>query len=158
MEIRNISEKDSAYLEQIIELEKEVFGENGAIDYWNLKPIVKYGKVYAVVEKNEILACAELMKSWDSNEVYLYGLAVKKAHFGKGLGRLLLNEILGILLKEGIKKIKLTVAEENFIAKKLYENCGFKKINVLENEYGLGIHRILYEKLLLETEENYNET
>lgn len=148
MEIICVSEKDSNYLEQIIDLEKEVFGENGAIDYWNLKPIVKYGKVYAIVEEKEILACAELLKSWETNEVYLYGLAVKKKCFGKGFGKILLKEILNIVSKEGIEKIKLTVAAENMVAIKLYEKFGFKKVSVLENEYGYGIHRILYEKRL----------
>lgn len=146
MEIVLINKDNNEYMKQIIELEAEVFGVNGAIDNWNLKPIVKYGRVYGLIDNNKLLACVELIRSWDTDMVYLYGLAVKTGESRKGLGSKLLREVLEIVSKEKISKIQLTVSPENIGAVKLYEKFGFKKIDFLEDEYGYGIHRALYEK------------
>lgn len=148
MEVILINENDKNYIEQIIELEKEVFGINGAIDLWNLKPYIKYGKVYALTERNQVLACSEIVKDWQGKNVYLYGFAVKKNETGRGLGKYFLEKIIEIFRKENIVKIELTVSPENDIAIKLYEKFGFKKIKFLENEYGEKNHRFLYEKTL----------
>lgn len=146
MEIVLINKDNKEYMQQIIALESEVFGKNGAIDNWNLKPIVKYGRVYGLIDNKELVACVELIRSWDTEIVYLYGLAVKPSNFGRGLGSRLLSEILELISKESISKIQLTVASDNVKAIKLYEKFGFKKINFLEDEYGNGIHREFYEK------------
>lgn len=146
MEMVLINKDNKDYMEQIIVLESEVFGKNGAIDNWNLKPIVKYGRVYGLIDNKELVACVELIRSWDTEIVYLYGLAVKPKKIGMGLGSRLLSEVLELISKENILKIQLTVASDNIKAIKLYEKFGFKKIDFLEDEYGNGIHREFYEK------------
>ena len=147
MEILLINKDDKEYMEQIIAIETEVFGKNGAIDKWNLKPIVKYGRVYGLINNKELLACVELIRAWDTETIYLYGLAVKQTKFGKGFGSKLLGGVLEMISKEKISKVQLTVASDNIKARKLYEKFGFKKIDFLENEYGSGVHREFYEKI-----------
>lgn len=147
MEIICIEENNKKYIEEIIKLEEEVFGKNGAIDYWNLKPLIKYGKVYALIVENELLACAEIMKKWDGRTVYLYGLAVKKGYSGKGYGYKILEKILQDIQLEKIENIELTVSQLNLNAIKLYEKFGFKRIKFLKDEYGKNIDRILYKKI-----------
>ncbi len=100
MEMVLINKDNKDYMEQIIVLESEVFGKNGAIDKWNLKPIVKYGRVYGLIDNKELVACVELVRSWDTEIVYLYGLAVKPKNFGMGLGSRLLSEVLEKLIVE----------------------------------------------------------
>lgn len=146
MEIILINKENKEYMNQVIELEAEVFGRNGAIDNWNLKPIVKYGRVYGLVDNDNLLACIELIRAWDMDTIYLYGLAVKTSESGKGLGSKLLQGVLEFISKEKISNIQLTVSPDNIRAIKLYEKFGFKKIDFLEDEYGDGIHRNLYEK------------
>lgn len=146
MEFIIIEETDKDYIRQIIELEIQVFGESGAIDIWNLKPYIKYGRVYALVEDGEILACCEIIKEWNGEKAYLYGFAVKKEKNGKGIGKKFLEKILDDLKKENLKSIELTVSPENANAIKLYEKFGFEKRKFLENEYGKNIHRFLYKK------------
>ena len=147
MEIKLINKDNKEYMKQIVDIETKVFGKNGAIDSWNLKPMVKYGKVYALVENEEVIACIELIRAWDTETVYLYGLAVKETEFGRGLGSKLISEVLELISKEKILRIQLTVASNNIAAINLYKKFGFKKIDFLENEYGEGILRELYEKI-----------
>ena len=52
-------------------------------------------------------------------------------------------------LKEmGIKKIELTVDMDNFTAKKIYEELGFKIVETLDNEYGDNVERYLMRYLV----------
>ena len=48
MVIRKIEKHEKEIINEIIENEIEIFGENGAVDIWNLKPLIKYGKVYNI--------------------------------------------------------------------------------------------------------------
>lgn len=148
MKIIKVDKKDLNYMEQIIELEKESLGENGAIDYWNLKPLVKYGAVYALIEKDEVIACVELIKNWEDSLVYLYGIAVKKSMIGRGYGTEILKHVLKILSFEKIEAVELTVDPQNFFAIKFYEKFEFVQKEFVKNEYGTGIDRIVYKKIL----------
>lgn len=148
MEIKQINENHEKYINEILELEKEVFGEKGAIDLWNLKPYIKYGKVFVLLQEDRVIACSELLKKWDENTVYLYGFAVKKEVSGRGIGTEFLKTILEILKNENIENVELTVALDNFGAIKLYENFGFERVKVLEKEYGIGNDRYFYRKKL----------
>lgn len=148
MEIREIKVEDIEIIEEILNLEKEVFGEKGAIDIWNLKPYIKYGRVFVAIKNNEIIGCCELLKDWRESKAYLYGFLIKKGLIGKGYGRTFLEEILKKLTDETIKEVELTVSPENISAIRLYEKCGFEKIAYIENEYGLGNHRFIYKKIL----------
>ncbi|MBZ4683388.1 MAG: hypothetical protein PWP46_1885 [Fusobacteriaceae bacterium] len=131
------------YIEQIIEIEERVFGKNGGVDYWILKPIVRYGKVVAIEKDNKVLAVAELINNWENDTVYIYGFCVDIDYQFKGIGKYFLNEIIKyILSKKTINKIVLTVAKENKKAIKLYEKLGFKIEKELKDEYGNGIDRL----------------
>ena len=55
MKFLEIKAEDKKYIEQIIEIEKEVFGINGGVDEWILKPIIRYGKVFALVLEGEVV-------------------------------------------------------------------------------------------------------
>ena len=147
MVIKLVCETDKKYIEEILELEQEVFGLNGAIDLWNLKPYIKYGKVFVLLHEEKVIATCELLKSWDNKKVYLYGFAVKKQFSGKGVGSKFLENVINSLDNENIEAIELTVAPENLAGIKLYEKFGFERVKVLENEYGEGQDRYLYIKL-----------
>lgn len=146
MELVLIEKDQNKYIEEIIELEKDVFGENGAVDYWNLKPLIKYGRVYALLNMGQIVACTELTKDWGGKKVYIYGFAVKKNEYNKGYGSILLEKVLQVLKEEGIDEVELTVDEKNIAAVKLYKKYGFIETEKLKNEYGKGIDRILLKK------------
>lgn len=147
--IRIVEISDSKYIEEILELEKKVFGENGAIDIWNLKPYIKYGKVFIYLERDKVVAVAEIMKTWQEDKVYLYGLCVDTDFRGQGIGEKIMLGIFEYLKEKKIKLVELTVAPENSGAIKLYEKIGFERKELLENEYGENRNRYLYIKKIL---------
>ena len=57
-------------------------------------------------------------------------------------------EIINNCLDDGFKSLELTVSPNNMNAIKFYEKIGFLKKEYLENEYGHGNHRWLYEMIL----------
>ncbi len=149
--IKIVEKNDKKYIEEIIELEKKVFGKNGAIDIWNLKPYVKYGRVFVYLERDKVVAVAEIMKTWQEDKVYLYGLCVDVDYRGQGIGNKFMLDIFQYLKVENIKLVELTVAPENVEAIKLYEKIGFERKEFLENEYGEDKNRYLYMKKIVST-------
>ncbi|MBN2661527.1 MAG: GNAT family N-acetyltransferase [Tannerellaceae bacterium] len=58
--------------------------------------------------------------------LYIHDLIIYKKLRGKGLGRLLLNELIRISEDRGYCKLTLEVREDNPAAQSLYINLGFK--------------------------------
>lgn len=131
-------------IDQIAELEKECFG-SGSIDHWVIRPIARYGKIYCVEKRGELVAFAEIIRCWNGEEVFLFSFGVTEKERGMGTGSYLMENIMEKLKIEKIKKIKLTVDEANGAAKKLYMKFGFVQKNQLKDEYGAGNSRILME-------------
>lgn len=146
MEVIELNEEDREVMEEVIRLEEEAFGKAGGVDLWILKPLVKYGKVLVLKDQGEVKGVAEYIRSFNGNECYLYGFAIKKEFRGMGLGFFLLEKTVDLLRKEKIKKIVLTVAPENEKGLSLYKKQGFKKEKLLKNEYGVGIDRLYLTK------------
>ena len=60
-----------------------------------------------------------------------------------GYARILLKYVLKFLKELGIKKVELTLDKDNFTAKRIYEELGFKIVGNLDNEYGDNVERYL---------------
>jgi len=69
-------------------------------------------------------------------ESELYKIIVDKNFRSMGLGKMLLSYHLIYLKMKGIEVSFLEVAENNYVARKLYEGLGYKVINVRKNYYG----------------------
>ena len=107
--------------------------------------IARYGKIYCIEKIGEIVAFAEIIRCWNRDEVFLFSFGVTTKERGMGIGSYLMENIIEKLKIEKIRKIKLTVAEENGAAKKLYMKFGFVQKAKLKDEYGAGNSRILME-------------
>lgn len=142
MKFWEIKAKDKKYIEQIIEVEKEAFGESGGVDEWILKPIIRYGKVFVLIIEDEVIGIAEYIRDFDGDEVFLYGFSIKKEYRKCGYGKKLLEKSIEVFRENKIKKIGLTVALENEGAIELYKKMGFKKEEMLKDEYGKGVDRL----------------
>lgn len=144
MNIIEIEKKDEKYIDEILALEKESFGEDGAVDIWLLKPFIKYGKVLALQDENKkIIGVAEFIRAFDVDTVYIYGICIDKKERGKGRGKILLELIKEYMKSKGIKKLDLTVSPKNIGGVKLYKGSDFEIIKELKNEYGQGEDRLL---------------
>lgn len=57
-----------------------------------------------------------------------FGISVKKSHHGKGIGKLLMNELIVWAEQQpGLEKINLEVFSNNLIARRLYQKLGFRE-------------------------------
>lgn len=146
MKIVEVNKNDNRYIEQIIKLEEENFGKNGGVDIWLLKPLIKFGKVLVLLGSDGgVEGVAEFIRSFDGEEIYLYGICIKKTSHGKGCGKVFMEKILEYMKEKEMKKISLTVSLENYRGIGLYEKLGFERVEVSKDEYGKGVDRLIME-------------
>ena len=148
IQLNDLSKKDSApklknFINALVE-EKSYLNSNKKYSLkeqkeWQkarLRQIRKGEYLYVIVSKD-----GKMIASADARRLALklrgnveIGIAILPSHRNKGLGRLLMNEIVGRAKAEmKPKNIFLTVDDKNKYAKRLYGKLGFKKIAVLPN-------------------------
>ena len=125
------AEKDTELLFDIVAHENIVFGE-ASVGNWNIKPFAKYGKVFAMLykeeEKETLVSVIEVLRNVEVSAVPKYE---KQGHTRK-----LLEYVINYLLKNNIDIIELTVSENNERAINMYLKSRFKIVKKLKNEYG----------------------
>ena len=147
MEIRELLPSEKERINDIAEYEELIFGDGG-LGRWTIMPFVRYGKVYVLLENEEIVSVAEIMRTFDTKDAYIYGFFTKEKLSRKGYGSVLLNFIINEMEKSGIEAVTLTVDPENEKAVNLYLKHGFEKAELLTEEYGENEDR-LYMRLEL---------
>ena len=63
-----------------------------------------------------------------------FAISLYKEYRGKGIGTLLMKEMLSALKERGYKQASLSVQKENYAAK-MYQKLGFQIISENEEEY-----------------------
>lgn len=149
MEFRELHDVDLTLMNKIVEIEEEAFEGNGNVDLWILKALIRYGKVFVLVEGDEIITIAEYMQVLGKNEVFLYGISTRKKYRNRGNARKIMEESEKYLKRLGYKEVGLTVDPNNSIAMKLYKDLGYRIEEYQEDEYGKGIHRYLMKKVII---------
>jgi ribosomal-protein-alanine N-acetyltransferase len=122
MVIREIEEKD---VEQVYVIEMESFDSP-----WSrasiLGEIISPRSHYLVVDvEDEIIAYAGLWKIF--NEGHITNIAVKKGYRHKGLGFLLMQDLVRYSKDHAIEKLTLEVRVGNLAALTLYKKLGFEE-------------------------------
>lgn len=85
-------------------------------------------KFYIVTDDEEIIALCFI---WDINtSVPWYGIAVRDAYQGQGIGKQLTEFVFSELRKNDYGGLLLRTSTENVPAQRLYEKCGFERIGV----------------------------
>lgn len=69
------------------------------------------------------------------DEATLFNIAVEPSQQGKGLGKMLLLDLIEKLKARGIMTLWLEVRESNQVAKALYEQLGFNEVDIRKNYY-----------------------
>jgi ribosomal protein S18 acetylase RimI-like enzyme len=80
----------------------------------------------------------------------LYTLTIHPQYHRQGIGTILMNNVIDVAYKNGIKSLRLDVYEKNTPAVGLYEKCGFEyigKVDLGYHVYGLDWF-LLYEKVM----------
>jgi ribosomal-protein-alanine N-acetyltransferase len=79
----------------------------------------------------------------DMREGWVLRLNVAEDLRSRGIGRLILEQVVRSLVDAGATRIKLSVAHDNITAIRLYERFGFSKNDILANYFGDGEDRII---------------
>ena len=125
--IRKLAINDVDYIEQIFNLEKEIF-KNSAFTKGSTENLIKEDNsfIYTYIIDNKV--CGYLMVL-DSIDVYeILAIATIKEYRSKGIAQELLDKIK-------TKDIFLEVRESNQIAISFYKKNDFKEISIRKNYY-----------------------
>lgn len=130
----------------LMEVEDKAFG--GGFSRYFLRMVPRfYGENSYVVESEGVIVgyCIGVIPNGIVNEGWIMSLGIVPSHQGKGIGSQLLNLTIEALKDNKVERIFLTVSPENYGAIKSYERRGFNKVDVKEDYYGKGEHRIVME-------------
>ena len=125
--IRKLAINDVDYIEQIFNLEKEIF-KNSAFTKGSTENLIKEDNsfIYTYIIDNKV--CGYLMVL-DSIDVYeILAIATIEKYRNKGIAQELLDKIK-------TKDIFLEVRESNQIAINFYKKNNFKEISIRKNYY-----------------------
>ena len=142
--IKKLMIDDTDYIEQIFNLEKEIF-KNSAFNRTYLDSLIKADNsfiyVYTISEK----VCGYLMVL-DSIDFYeILAIATLKEYRNKGIAQELLDKIK-------IKDIFLEVRESNQTAINFYKKNNFKEISIRKNYYSEPTENAIIMKLEVNNE------
>ena len=135
VEYFHIRESDYDLLDQLVELEEDVH-QRGGLSVFEIHSFIRYGRVYAAVEYDEILGCVYFTRDFDNpGKAFLYGILVKPSESGKKLGEPLLLSAFSDLKDSGIRMVEVTVHPSNHKAIKIYRDMlEFHIINLKDDE------------------------
>lgn len=84
----------------------------------------------AIYNDGDIVGFAMYGSFGANKDTWIDRIMIDEKYQGKGLGRKTMMKLIDIVSKEyGVKKIFLSIIEENEVAYKLYESIGFKFMN-----------------------------
>ena len=125
--IKKLTSVDIDYIEQIFNLEKEIFKNSAfSIDY--LKTLIKNDNSFIYIYLIDNQVCGYLMVL-DSIDVYeILAIATVEEYRNKGIAQELLDKIK-------MKDIFLEVRESNQVAINFYKKNKFNQISIRKNYY-----------------------
>ncbi|WP_346355309.1 GNAT family N-acetyltransferase [Azotosporobacter soli] len=149
MKIERLRTPKAKWLPRLLELEREAFGD-GALNEWNLVPMIRHGCVHVALQDDEIVGLVEYMRDWEKPErAYMVGVSVAQALRGQGLGSALLRASLSELKQSGVTEVELTVDPSNQAAIRVYrEKLGFVEQEMRRGEYGSAEDRLVMTVIL----------
>ena len=88
---------------------------------------VAYGHLDVTDEQTIASNCDSKEKGFTTEKTIWLGIAVADGYKGKGLGLLMMNQLISFAKLHGVKKIRLSVDNDNEAAIALYEKLGFRR-------------------------------
>ncbi|MDO4345020.1 MAG: ribosomal protein S18-alanine N-acetyltransferase [Eubacteriales bacterium] len=130
IEIRRMRPED---LEQVERIEADTFSQP-----WTragfLSSLEADSTIYLTVwEKSEIVGYCGLMKVLEEGDIT--NVAVKREFRGRGIGRMMLENLLKLAGEQGVREFTLEVRKSNAAAIALYKKLGFQDCGLRKNFY-----------------------
>ena len=129
MILRDMSEAD---LDAVLRIEREVHAHPWT--HGNFSDALRSNYLCKVAEENEaMLGYAVLMLAVDESE--LLDIAIAAQHQRHGWGRKLLEEMMVLARRHGMRRMVLEVRTSNVAAINLYRDAGFANIGLRRDYY-----------------------
>jgi ribosomal-protein-alanine N-acetyltransferase len=122
------------HIEELLPIEEDLFGVErwSAGMFWN--ELANGNHYVAAVEDDAVIGYAGLVVA-PPDEAWVNNMAVRRDHQRRGVGRVLLEELLRIGREHGARHTLLEVAADNTPAQALYDAYGFEAIAVRKSYY-----------------------
>ncbi|NLU77019.1 ribosomal protein S18-alanine N-acetyltransferase [Micromonospora sp. HNM0581] len=123
------------HIDEVLTIEADLFGVEqwSAAMFWNELSHGHYYRV-AIDDDGAVLGYAGLAVA-PPDEAWVQNIAVRRDAQRRGIGRLLLEELLGEAGRRGVRDVLLEVAADNAPAQRLYATYGFEPIGVRRGYY-----------------------
>jgi ribosomal-protein-alanine N-acetyltransferase len=122
------------HLDQVLAIEADLFGVEQwtAAMFWN-ELAAGHHYVAALAPADEVLGYGGLAVA--APEAWINNIAVRRDQQGTGIGRQLLEDLLGYGRAQGATHTLLEVAADNGPAQRMYDRYGFEVIGVRRGYY-----------------------
>jgi ribosomal-protein-alanine N-acetyltransferase len=122
------------HIEQLAAIEVDLFGAEAwsAAMFWN--ELANGNRYTAAIEGGEVIGYAGLATA-PPDEAWVNNIAVRREHQRHGVGRALLETLLGQARAAGLRDVLLEVAVDNEPAQHLYSQYGFATVGVRRGYY-----------------------
>jgi [ribosomal protein S18]-alanine N-acetyltransferase len=122
------------HIEEVLPIEEDLFGVERwtAAMFWN--ELANGHHYVAGLDEDEVVGYAGLAIT-PGGEAWINNLAVRRDRQRRGLGRVLLADLLDHARREGADQVLLEVAADNGPAQRLYDGHGFLVIGVRRGYY-----------------------
>lgn len=138
MDIRRCKPDD---IDRIMEIEEASFEH----PYTELVFYRYFGsELFLVAEEENIIGY--IIGDEKEGDGWIISIAVTLSERRRGVGEILMEEVIDKFSRGGLENVSLTVREDNKIAKRFYENMGFETSGLIEEYYRNGDDAILMEK------------
>jgi len=104
---------------------------------------LKNDSFWGIYVENALIGFYMLRGFDEGYEIPSYGVFISKYFSGKGLSKLTLQHAISYCKINGISQLMLKVHPDNIVAKKIYEDFGFKETGVDPKNNNLIYHKIL---------------
>lgn len=120
----------------LYELDQKHFPTPWSLDSWK-SLFVDHDRLLVIVEiDDEVIGFSLFDRVIEDSFAHLLKIIIHPKYRAQGLSKLLLNESIFSLEKNGCTHYFLEVEESNLSAQKLYLSCGFKVIHRKKDFYG----------------------
>ncbi|CAI8152284.1 MAG: Mycothiol acetyltransferase [Pseudidiomarina mangrovi] len=127
----------------IAALERAYYGDHGYPSALFYQALQQWPQGLWVASEQQLIGYLLVAPSEPQQPHWLMSMLVAHAARGRGVGHKLLQHFLATELN--VNQLRLTVAADNHAAQRLYQQCGFEKIDDIADFFGPGEHRWLYE-------------
>lgn len=122
------------HIDEVLAIEADLFGAEqwSAGMFWNE---LANGHYYVVVRDDAGAVVGYAGLALQPGEAWVQNIAVRRDAQRRGIGRTLLEAVLGEAARRGARKTLLEVAVDNAPAQKLYAEYGFEPVGIRRGYY-----------------------